>query len=243
MGLFDKKYCSVCGEKIGLLGNRKLEDGNLCKNCARKLSPFFGERRHSTVDEIKRQLSYREINEKQLVSFSPDKSFGEGGRIYIETSGNRFIVTNSSNWRNLNPDIISFDQIKDVQTNIRENKEELFYEDNDGNRKSYNPRRYEYEYEFNVSLLIDSPWFDKIEIELSDGNRPDSRYCELYRNYEREMRELYDILLKKNIISESPADKASAADMAYMAGSWHCPSCGAENSGRFCEFCGSPKPV
>ena len=24
MGLFDKKYCDICGEKIGLLGNRKL---------------------------------------------------------------------------------------------------------------------------------------------------------------------------------------------------------------------------
>ena len=41
MGLFEKKYCDVCGEKIGLLGNRKLEDGNLCKDCAKKLSPFF----------------------------------------------------------------------------------------------------------------------------------------------------------------------------------------------------------
>lgn len=26
MGLFDKKFCSICGEKIGLLGNRKLEE-------------------------------------------------------------------------------------------------------------------------------------------------------------------------------------------------------------------------
>ena len=34
MGLFDKKNCDICGEKIGLLGNRKLDDGNLCKNCA-----------------------------------------------------------------------------------------------------------------------------------------------------------------------------------------------------------------
>ena len=41
MGLFDKKFCSVCGEKIGFLGNRKLEDGNLCKDCANKLSPFL----------------------------------------------------------------------------------------------------------------------------------------------------------------------------------------------------------
>ena len=28
MGLFDKKYCDICGEKIGLLGNRKLDNGN-----------------------------------------------------------------------------------------------------------------------------------------------------------------------------------------------------------------------
>ena len=32
MGLFDKKICDICGEKIGLLGNRKLDDGNLCKD-------------------------------------------------------------------------------------------------------------------------------------------------------------------------------------------------------------------
>ena len=38
MGLFEKKYCDICGEKIGLLGNRKLEDGNICSKCAGKLS-------------------------------------------------------------------------------------------------------------------------------------------------------------------------------------------------------------
>ena len=64
MGLFDKKICNICGEKIGLLGNRKLDDGNLCKDCAKKLSPWFEERRHSTVEDIKRQLEYREKNKK-----------------------------------------------------------------------------------------------------------------------------------------------------------------------------------
>ena len=52
MGLFDKKFCSVCGEKIKFLGNRKLEDGNLCGDCACKLSPWFEDRRSSTVDQI-----------------------------------------------------------------------------------------------------------------------------------------------------------------------------------------------
>ncbi len=39
MGLFDKNIATFAGKKIGLLGNRKLENGNLCKNCAKKLSP------------------------------------------------------------------------------------------------------------------------------------------------------------------------------------------------------------
>ena len=51
--LFDKKTCDICGGEIGLLGNKKLEDGNCCKECAGKLSPWFNERRHSTVADIK----------------------------------------------------------------------------------------------------------------------------------------------------------------------------------------------
>ena len=71
MGLFDKKYCSVCGEKIGLFGNRKLEDGNLCKACAAKLSPWFSDRRSSTVEQIKAQLDYREAN-REAVAIAED---------------------------------------------------------------------------------------------------------------------------------------------------------------------------
>ena len=59
LGLFDafkKKQCDICGGEIGLLGNRKLEDGNLCKKCAAKLSPWFDDRRNSTVEEIKEQI-------------------------------------------------------------------------------------------------------------------------------------------------------------------------------------------
>lgn len=77
MGLFDKKYCDICGEKIGLLGNRKLEDGNLCKDCAKKLSPWFSDRRSSTVSEIKEQLAYREKNRERAAQFRTTRSYGE----------------------------------------------------------------------------------------------------------------------------------------------------------------------
>ena len=78
MGFFDKKYCDVCGEKIGLLGNRKLENGNLCKDCAAKLSPFFSERKSSTVEEIKEQLAYVKKTEKSWNAFRQRASSARG---------------------------------------------------------------------------------------------------------------------------------------------------------------------
>lgn len=85
-----------------------------------------------------------------------------------------------------------------VHTEIRENKEEIFYEDSDGNRKSYDPPRYECDYAFNVEILVDSPWFTSIELELSDGNRPNSPYTDLYREYEQKMHKLSDILQRRD---------------------------------------------
>ena len=258
MGLFDKKYCDICGQKIGFFGNRKLENGNLCNDCAKKLSPFFSERRNSTVEDIRRQLAYREENEKKLAAFFPSLTFDGSKKVYIDPLRERFAVTGSSDWRSANPDLIAFSQVYGVETDIRENKEEIYYEDSDGNRKSYDPPRYACDYEFNVTIRVDSPWFDEIELELSDGNRPDSRSTDLYREYERKMHELADILMRRdnrnrvwdgggmmnrvdneNFRPERPAPAPNA-----MGGeTWACQSCGAQSSGKFCANCGAPKPL
>ena len=254
MGLFDKKYCDVCGEKIGLLGNRKLEDGNLCKDCARKLSPFFSDRRNSTVEEIKQQLAYREENERRLADFRPDSTFGEHKKVYVDRAGAKFIVTAASNWRNANPDLISISQVTGVNTDIHENKTELYYKDEEGKSKSYSPRRYECDYEFNVTILVDSPWFDKIELELSDGNRPDSPYTDLYRHYEEQMHTLSDILNgrqsnaygQNNFVASAASSAPKTREQEIMEGvikdsTWVCKSCGLANPGTLtCRQCGGP---
>ena len=76
MALFSKKTCSICGGEIGLFGNRKLEDGNMCKHCAAKLSPWFSDRRRSTVVDILGQLDYREANKEKVAAFRPTKTLG-----------------------------------------------------------------------------------------------------------------------------------------------------------------------
>ena len=106
MGLFDKKNCDICGEKIGLLGNRKLDDGNLCKNCASKLSPWFEERRHSTVEDIKRQLEYREKNKNAVRSFSITREFSaDRYHVFIDDNKGLFAVAFNMSEQD-NPDIV-----------------------------------------------------------------------------------------------------------------------------------------
>ena len=108
MGLFDKKYCDVCGEKIGLLGNRKLEDGNLCKECAKKLSPWFSDRRRSTVEEIKAQLADREENRGKAAQFRTTRAMGEGWKVLLDEEHRWFTVTRARDLAEANPDILDF---------------------------------------------------------------------------------------------------------------------------------------
>ena len=217
MGLFDKKYCDVCGEKIGLLGNRKLEDGNLCKDCAKKLSPFFSERKQSTVAEIKEQLAYREENERRLDSFRPTRTFGENMKVYIDDMAGTFIVTRMSNWKSENPDIIGLNQVTSCNLDIDEDRDELYYEDEEGNSKSYTPARYEYKYEFFVVINVNSPWFSQIRFSLNPYNRPDSRYTELYREYERVGNELCAALMRQGTAAYGAPQGYGAPQPAYAA--------------------------
>nr|MCR5150456.1 DUF4428 domain-containing protein [Clostridiales bacterium] len=169
MGLFDKKFCDICGEKISLLGNRKLEDGNMCSDCAKLISPFFTGRKKTTVADMKEHLAYRERNRDRLGSFTASETYGDSKKIYIDRIRNTFVVSTYSpnNWEKENPDVIPLSEISGVTRNIEEDRNEIFTKDSQGNEVSYNPPRFEYEYDFYIEITLNSRWFSEIKIKLN----------------------------------------------------------------------------
>ena len=139
--LFEKKQCSICGSDIGLLGNRKLEDGNCCKACAAKLSPWFSERRQSTVEDIKAQLEYREANQDQVAAFPATRTLGESTKVILDEDAGKFLVTTARNWQSANPDVLSFSDVTGCNLDIDEDRTEIEYKDREGNRQSFSPKR------------------------------------------------------------------------------------------------------
>ena len=266
MGLFDKKYCSVCGEKIGLLGNRKLEDGNLCKDCAKKLSPWFEERRHSTVDQIKAQLQYREENKEAVRRFNITRSIGDFTKLLIDDDQRKFTVASGSDPLSSDPDILDFSQAAGIELNIDETRSEK-KQMVDGKQVSYNPRKFEFSYSFRARILVSgNPYFDEMPFGISVGpvntgerdmsaaagssgwtvttnsflrDRGVDQYYK-YLEIGNQMKEAIDEMKSGPAVRTAAAPEEAAAPAPESA-SWVCAACGATNTGKFCEFCGTPR--
>lgn len=183
MGLFSKKKCDICGADIGLLSNKKLKDGNMCKSCSKKLSVWFDETRKSTIEDIKNQLLAREENRKKLDSFETTYAFGEFGCILIDEKNKQFValadtsdgfmkgcktITSLDQIIDKNPDIISFSQIENVDIDIIENTMEEKQTIN-GQQVSYNPKHITYMESFALKIQVNHPYVKYIYIQLENS--------------------------------------------------------------------------
>lgn len=252
--LFEKKECSICGGEIGLLGNRKLEDGNLCKECAGKLSPWFDDRRHSTVEQIEKQLEYRETNREKVEAFCVTRTLGEDMKVLLDEDAGQFMVTDSSRLAEANPDVLSFSDVTGCVLDIDEDRSELTYEGKDGEEISYNPPKYEYDYDFHVVIHVRNPYFDEIRFRLNSSNvtieeargrststvgtggKFDPTQNVEYRKYKEMGEEIIEILQQ---VRQQARDEKAAAEAPKVA--VICPVCGAQTiptANNCCEYCG-----
>ena len=258
MGLFDKKYCDFCGKKIGLLGNKKLEDGSMCRECASRLSPWFSDRRHSTREEIARQLEDREANRAAVAAFHTTRSLGRYKKLLLDEDAGKFMVTGARDFAEENPDVLDFSQITGCELDIDEHRDELKTTDKDGKSVSYNPPRYEYSYQFRVKIRVNHPWFDEMAYSLSNG------YVKTGRNRmaagpanwrvnpaggfgSANVREYYEYLelgdeIRRTVEEIRRRGRQEAAAAAAPKRAVTCPYCGAStvpDEKGCCEYCGS----
>lgn len=257
MGLFDKKNCDFCGRKIGLLGNKKLADGNMCKDCAAKLSPWFSERRHSSREDILRQLTYREENKKAVADFHVTRSIGRYTKLLLDEDARRFMVSAASDLAAANPDVLDYAQVTGCDLKVEESRNELKTKDSEGKLVSYDPPRYEYSYNFRVCIQVNHPYFDDIDYSLSNGyvktgermtsaapsgwrvkqNHFSSTKVNAYLEYMDMGNQLRDAIMEMRQEARAEAAAQNAPKTAVT-----CPNCGGstipDDNGR-CEYCGS----
>ena len=300
MGLFDKKYCDICGEKIGLLGNCKLDDGNLCKECAKKLSPWFEERRHSTVEEIKRQLAYREQNKELVQKFNVTRQIStKTYNVFIDDIQGNFTIAHKLDVKE-NPDIVPLSAVLQCKMDIEQDRKEETYT-KDGETVSYDPPVYKYEYQYRMKIQVRSPWFDDMDFRLHNFSIEQDDRAEIME-IERAGYEIVSALTGQapmgmqgmngmpmnnsmqgmngmpmnnsmqgmngmpmnnsmqgmngmtmnnsmqgmnstQMNNSMPVNNGMQGNqqMQQPGGTWKC-QCGAENKGKFCEYCGQPRP-
>ena len=152
------------------MGNQKLEDGNLCKDCAKQFSPWFSDRRRSTVEDIKRQLAYREENRGRASQFRTTRSYGEDWKVLLDEEHRWFTVTRARDLADANPDILDCTALTGCRVDIDESRTEQKREGPDGKEVSYNPPRYEYSYDFEVIISVNNPYFDEMKFRLNNSS-------------------------------------------------------------------------
>lgn len=250
--LFEKEACAFCGKELGVFGKKKLEDGVMCGDCQKKLSPWFTERKESTIAEIQEQLDYREANKEKVAAFNTTRTFGTYTKLLLDEDKRKFMVTSARNLAEANPDVLSFSDVTGCTIDIDESSREETRTDSEGKQVSYNPPRYTYYYNFEVIINVRNPYFDEIKFKLNGSaveievvgrpggfGRPSNIRPEAnldYREYVAMGEEIKKALTE---VREQVREEAAAAAAPKAAVT--CPYCGATttpDSSGCCEYCG-----
>ncbi len=144
MGLFDKKYCDICGEKVNMLTQKKLSDGQLCSDCKHKLGSFTSGWKQRTVQDVKNHLEQREQNKQKYQQFNCTASAGgRSNSLQVDFNHRWFIfAVNNRDFNSGNPQVFEFSQLQDFW--IEPEYRTLDDSDNDGipdNRDDFDNRQ------------------------------------------------------------------------------------------------------
>lgn len=181
-GIFKKEVCVLCGGKTGLL-DKKTADGKVCKECTKKLSPWFDDYADSTTFDLVKQMTQIKQDQLDLEKYEFNKIFGEMGVILIDEKNRVFTafadtsnglfgeprdVKSIDDVKDLRPDIIKFDQVTDFDIDIVETTREEKRTEN-GEQVSYDPPHILYMYAFTLRIKLNHPYIRSVYVPLNKG--------------------------------------------------------------------------
>ena len=155
--------------------------------------------------------------------------------------------------------ILNYSQLTGSHLDIDEGRRELRRTDKDGKQASYDPPRYEYSYNFDFTVTVDTPYFDEMSFRLNprpiilESEAPsvfslvrsiDPSYNIEYRRYIQLADEMRAAVDQAYAVSHAAPTANRVQNIPTPAASveWICPACGGSNTGKFCEYCGTPRP-
>ncbi len=237
MGLFDRKICDICGGKCGLLGGKKVKDGRLCSDCAKKQSPYLPGRKNFTVEEMRQHLADRERNQEMINSFAPTRTIGRHLKLYIDDGNGSWFITSARRYQDDNPDIFQTDQILGARVDIDRDDREVVVQAAvpAANGKPGKPAvtKKVIEYDFYVNIDVAHPWVNEMHLRVNRSTL-DNTVSPDYREADRDSKEIVEALLAMR-------DGAVLASMPKQA--VICPNCGAKtmpDENNCCEYCMGP---
>ena len=118
----------------------------------------------------------------------------------------------------------------------------------DGKTVSYQPPIYDYEFDYTMRIKVNTPWFDDMDFRLNTFSISSEKRNELME-VEQTGHQIIAALTQNDAGMQPGMNMNTGiqpgmnmnAGMRPDSGSWRC-QCGAENVGRFCEYCGQPRP-
>lgn len=155
--------------------------------------------------------------------------------------------------------ILNYSQLTGSHLDIDEGRRELRRTGKDGKQVSYDPPRYEYSYNFDFTITVDTPYFDEMSFRLNprpiilESEAPsvfslvrsiDPSYNIEYRRYIQLADEMRAAVDQARAVSHAAPTANRVQNIPTPAASveWICPACGGSNTGKFCEYCGTPRP-
>ena len=209
-------------------------------------------------------MAYRAANEEKLAAFRVAQVIGDYYKMYVEEVNGiptRFFVSDCDDYMCDNPDIIEFKDLMSCVIDVDTYEKELKKKDSNGNEVSYNPPRFETDYNFYVKMQIaNNPYFDDIKFKLNSntvtletragssigflgmnfntGNVDVSsrREQELYQNYTAMCQQIEFIVQKSRQTAPVAAPAAQAAPQEAPAQQTAPTPAGP----KFCPNCGAP---